>query len=224
MSGGRRGLLTAIGTVFALSGTTLIVVAMASQERAPQPPPSAAGSLPPASASGSLGPPRSEYDAISTVAEQVLPRSKPVAIDIPVIGVRSSLLSLGLNADGTVQVPSGTSYDRAGWYRYSPTPGSIGPAVILGHVSGDGSASVFFRLGDLRRGNRVMVSRKDGSVAVFEISRVRHYPKNRFPTELVYGNTDDAALRLITCGGLFDSSTGHYVDNIIAFASLVGSR
>ena len=225
MSGARRGLLlAAIGTVFALSGTTLIVVAMASQKHAPQPP-EAAGSLLPTSARWSLGPlPSGHRRSPKSVAQPVLPRSKPVTLDIPAIGVQSSLLSLGLNTDGTVQVPSGTSYDRAGWYRYSPTPGSIGPAVILGHVSGDGSASVFFRLGDLRRGNRVMVSRKDGSVAVFEISRVRHYPKNRFPTELVYGNTDDAALRLITCGGSFNFSTGHYVDNVIAFGTLVGSR
>jgi len=224
MSGGRRGLLAAIGTVFALSGTTLIVVAMASHNPAPQPP-AAAGSLLPTSARWSFGPlPSGHRRSPTSVAEPVLPPSKPVTLDIPAIGVHSSLLSLGLKTDGTVQVPSGTSYDRAGWYRHSPTPGSIGPAVILGHVSGDGSASVFFRLGDLRPGDRVTVSRRDGSVASFEISRVRHYPKHRFPTKLVYGNTEDAALRLITCGGLLDSSTGHYVDNIIAFASLVGSQ
>ena len=224
MSGGRRGLLAAIGTVFALSGTTLIVVAIASQERAPVPPPSVSGSLLPASALGSLGPQRSEYDSISTVGERLLPQSRPVAIQIPAIGVRSSLLLLGLNADGTVQVPSGNSYDRAGWYRYSPTPGSIGPAVILGHVSGNEGASVFFKLGKLRPGDRVTISRRDGSVAVFQITRVRRYPKKHFPTDLVYGNTNHAALRLITCGGVFNSSTGHFVDNIIAFASLVDSR
>ena len=58
----------------------------------------------------------------------------------------------------------------------------------------------------------------------FEVTGVRRFPKKRFPTELVYGNTDHAALRLITCGGAFDVSTGHYVDNIVVFASLVGSR
>jgi hypothetical protein len=221
MSGGRRGLLATIGTLFALSGTTLIVVAMASQERPPQPPASAVGSLPPASAEGSVGPPRTSYDRSRSVVELVLPRSKPVAIDIPSIGVHSSLLSLGLNSDGSVQVPSGDSYNEAGWYRYSPTAGSVGPAVILGHVSGAGGASVFFRLGDLRPGDKVMVTRRDGSVAEFEITRVRHFSKDHFPTELVYGNTDNAALRLITCGGSFNYSTGHYVDNVIAFASLV---
>lgn len=222
MRGGHRGLLAAIaGTFLALSGTTLIVVAMASQEHAPQPPVSAAGFV---------GPPllrsaRSDPSPTPTVAGPVLPRSKPVAIDIPAIGVRSSLLYLGVNSDGTVQVPSGTSFDEAGWYKYSPTPGSVGPAVILGHVdSGAWGASVFFKLGDLRPDDRVMVTRRDGLVAVFEITGVRRYPKDHFPTQLVYGNTKNPALRLITCGGSFDYSTGHYVDNIIVFASLVGSR
>jgi len=158
----------------------------------------------------------------SRTVEWVLPRSKPVALDIPSIGVHSSLLSLGLNADGTIEVPSGTSYDEAGWYRFSPTPGSLGPAVILGHVSsGARGASVFFELGHLRPGDTVRVTRRDGSIAAFVITGVRRYPKDRFPTQLVYGNTDHAALRLITCGGSFDSSTGHYRDNVVVFATLI---
>jgi hypothetical protein len=213
MSGGRRSLLAAIGIFFALSGTTLIAVAMTTQEPPPQPTVAAAGVVDP--------PPVSPSHPRAAVVETVLPRSKPVAIDIPSIGVRSSILSLGLNADGTVQVPSGTSYDEAGWYRFSPTPGSLGPAVILGHVSGAGHASVFFRLGDLRPGNRVRVTRRDGSIAAFEVTGVRRYPKDHFPTHLVYGNTNHAALRLITCGGSFDFSTGHYVDNVVVFATLV---
>jgi hypothetical protein len=80
---------------------------------------------------------------------------------------------------------------------------------------------VFFRLGDLRPGNRVSVTRRDGSIAAFEVTGVRRYPKDHFPTQLVYGNTNDAALRLITCGGSFDFSTGHYVDNVVVFATLV---
>jgi hypothetical protein len=217
---GRRGGLMAaiVGTLLALSGTTLIVVALTSQKHAPQPP---------ASAAGSIGSSHSASHARETsiVVKPVLPRSQPSAIDIPAIGVHSSLLHLGLNSDGTVQVPSGSSYNEAGWYQYSPTPGSVGPAVILGHVdSGAWGASVFFKLGDLRPGNKVMVRRQDGLVAVFEVTGVRRYAKDHFPTQLVYGNTNNAELRLITCGGSFDSSTGHYVDNIIVFASLTGSQ
>lgn len=214
MSGCRRSLVAAIGIFLALSGTALIAVAMTTQEPPPQPTIAAAGVVDPSPMSPSRGP-------RATAVETVLPRSKPVSIDIPSIGVHSSLLSLGLNADGTVQVPSGTSYDEAGWYRFSPTPGSLGPAVILGHVSGAGRASVFFRLGDLRPGNRVRVTRRDGSIAAFEVTGVRRYPKDHFPTQVVYGNTNHAALRLITCGGSFDFSTGHYVDNVVVFATLV---
>ncbi len=219
MSGGRRRrLLAAIaGAFLALSGSALIVVTMASQEHAPQPPAAAAGIVAPTSAVSAR--------STSTVVGPVLPRSKPVAIGIPAIGAHSLLLDLGLNPDGTIQVPSGTSYDKAGWYENSLPPGSLGPAVILGHVdSGASGPSVFFKLGDLRPGNRVMVTRRDGRVAVFQVTGVRRFPKDSFPTQLVYGNTNFAALRLITCGGSFNWSTGHYVDNVIAFASLIGSH
>ena len=214
MRGGRRGLLIAIvGTVLAIGGTVLIAVAMASQHHAPQPPASAAGAVGPSSS------------VTRKTVELSLPRSMPTSIDIPVIGVHSALQSLGLNADGTIQVPSGALFDVAGWYRYSPTPGSIGPAVILGHVdSGHYGASVFFKLGDLRPGDHVLVTRHDGVQAVFEVTGVRRFPKTRFPTRLVYGKTKNAALRLITCGGAFDFSTGHYVDNTIVFASLISSH
>lgn len=217
---GRRGLLSAIvGTVLALSGTTLIVVAIAGQRLAPQPAASAAGSIRPNGSTVERGP------HAKTVSRPSLPTSKPVAIDIPVIGVHSSLQYLGLNPDGTVQVPSGSLYDVPAWYKYSPTPGSVGPSVIIGHVDSAASGpSVFFRVGELQPGNKVMVGRRDGSVAVFEITGVRQYPKAQFPTQLVYGNTKNAALRLITCGGSFNASTGHYLDNVIAFATLVSSH
>ncbi len=135
------------------------------------------------------------------------------------------MLTLGLKADGTNEVPSGASFDEAGWYKYSPTPGSVGPSVILGHVdSGNYGASVFFKLAKLQPGDKVLVTRRDGTVAVFQITGVREVSKTAFPTKLVYGNTDSAKIRLITCGGRFDSSTGHYVDNIIVFGSLIGSH
>ena len=96
---------------------------------------------------------------------------------------------------------------------------------MTGHVdSVEDGPSVFFKLGDLREGDNVRITRADGLVAIFEVDGVRVHPKEEFPTELVYGNTDHAALRLLTCGGPFDRASGHYVDNVIVFASLVGSE
>jgi sortase (surface protein transpeptidase) len=130
---------------------------------------------------------------------------------------------VGLTAENTLEVPApGPHYDHAAWYKYSSTPGAIGPAIVVGHVdSATGGASVFFHLGSLRPGDEVLVTRRDGTVAIFTVEAVRRYPKDDFPTELVYGHTDHAALRLITCGGTFDRSERSYVDNVIVFATLV---
>jgi sortase (surface protein transpeptidase) len=146
-------------------------------------------------------------------------------VDIPSLGVTSDLVRLGLNGDGTVEVPPLTADDQAGWYERGPAPGAMGPAVILGHVdSAEYGPGVFFDLGAMEQGNEVTVTRADGSVAVFAVDRVERHPKDEFPTIEVYGDTDDAQLRLITCGGDFDSAVRSYEDNVIVFASLVGTR
>lgn len=155
----------------------------------------------------------------------VLDGSTPTHLAIPAIGVESDLLDLGLNADRSVAVPPYEEDSKAGWYTHSPTPGELGPAILLGHVrSAQYGPAVFFDLGALHRGDLVSVTRADRTVAVFQVDAVVDYPKDRFPTRAVYGNTDHAALRLITCGGGFDVDTGSYRNNIVAFASLVSSH
>jgi len=145
-------------------------------------------------------------------------RSVPVRVRIPAIGVDSRLMSLGLQDDGTVEVPPQAF--PAGWYSGAPTPGELGPAILVGHVHYEDSDGVFADLRRLRPGDEVVVRRKDGRSAVFRVTRVRHYAKDRFPTEKVYGNIDHAGLRLITCGG-HDLVSGRYEDNVIAFARLI---
>ncbi len=214
-----------------------VVVVVSAQSRAPQP--SATGSPPPSETvertpdSSTLAP-RPPLSTPSSVAPTTVPEvveplllaaSEPVALEIPVIGVQSPLQHLGLTPERRLEVPApGPHYNEAAWYKYSSTPGSLGPAIILGHVdSAAEGPSVFFHLGDLQPDDEVFVKRADGQVAVFEVDAIRSYPKDDFPTELVYGATEHAALRLITCGGEFDSASGHYRDNIVVYASLVDS-
>jgi len=161
--------------------------------------------------------PRSEdHNAVAA-----LPKSEPVSIDIPKIGAHSSLVPLGLNPDNTVQVPPVTTPLQAGWYTYAPTPGEIGPAVVLGHVDGNHQKGIFFRLKELAAGDRVSIARKDGSTASFEVTKVHQVPKKDFESEGVYDDTPGPELRLITCGGVFDRSAHNYVDNIVVYARLV---
>lgn len=145
--------------------------------------------------------------------------SKPVRVQIPTIGVNSRLMDLRLKADGTMNVPpDGT---EAGWYTGAPTPGELGPAIIAGHVDWGGRQGVFYHLRNLKPNDQVTVSRQDGSTAVFQVIRVDAFPKDKFPTELVYGDINYAGLRLITCGGSFDQHAHSYRDNIVVFAQLV---
>lgn len=146
----------------------------------------------------------------------VLPQSDPVALSIPRIDVRSRLVRLGLGADGAMQTPPPPV---AGWFTGGPTPGALGPAVIAGHVTWNGPA-IFHRLGTMRRGDQVLVTRTDGRTAVFRVTRVARFAKSRFPSETVYGPIDHAGLRLITCGGTYDAAQRRYLDNVIVFARL----
>ncbi len=147
-----------------------------------------------------------------------LARSTPVRLRIAAIGVDSGLMDLGLRADGSLEVPP--SGFPAGWYTGGPTPGELGPAIIAGHIDWNGPG-VFYNLHNLKPGDQVTVTRADGSQPAFRVTRVAQFPKDQFPTKLVYGNIDHAGLRLITCGGSFNSQTGHYEDNIVAFADLI---
>jgi sortase (surface protein transpeptidase) len=146
----------------------------------------------------------------------------PVRIDIPRIGVSSSLMRLGRDSGGAVETPPLSRAAVAGWYELGPRPGDPGSAVILGHVDSDGGPAVFYRLRELRRGDEVRVGRADGSSVSFVVERTEQFPKERFPTDEVYYPTGTPGLRLVTCGGLFDHSSGHYRSNIIAFAALRG--
>jgi hypothetical protein len=144
----------------------------------------------------------------------------PVSLTIPLIGVRTALITLGRGADGTMQVPASTSV--AGWYTGSALPGAIGPAIIVGHVDSVSGPGVFFRLPQLRRGDRVYVTRADGTAVVFRVTSVRTYAKDAIPAKAVYGATPDPELRLITCGGTFDDATGHYLSNVVVDAAEIG--
>ena len=139
-------------------------------------------------------------------------------LQIPAIGVDSDLMDLGLQPDGTLEVPP--LGFPAGWYTGSPTPGELGPAVLVGHVHWNEQAGVFADLARLRRGDEVVVQRADGGSAVFQVTRTKQFSKDAFPTARIYGDIDHAGLRLITCGGR-NRLTGSYEDNVVVFASLV---
>ncbi len=146
-------------------------------------------------------------------------RSVPVTLQIPSVGLSISLgTSLGLNADGTVEVPATTV--QPAWFRLGPTPGQIGSAVILGHVDNHLGPGVFFQLRTLAAGDQIKVGLADGTTAQFTVDAVAMYSKLQFPAQRVYGSHGSSELQLVTCGGVFDHQTGSYLSNIVVYSSL----
>jgi hypothetical protein len=208
----RRGVVVALTTVIAValgaacsSGGTAIRTG-----NAEAPTPSSTRSQRPS-------PPAGVGVARYRATTPVLDAAAPLRLEIPSIGVNTDLVPLGLNPDGTMQVP--TKWEEAGWYARGPRPGEDGPAVIAGHVDSTSGPAVFFRLHDLRPGDEVLVTRADHSVVRFVIDRLEQFPKASFPTAEVFGATPGPTLRLITCTGAFDETARSYLDNLVAFAT-----
>lgn len=205
-----------VAVLLLLVGAGLLAVGLVRhQSFLPGPPP--APTLASSSAAGSAV--QSPSERRPTAPRAALPRSVPVALRIPAIGVAVSLSTLGLNPDRTVQVP--TNYQQPGWFRLGPSPGQIGSAVILGHVDDQVGPAVFFRLRSLKAGDKVEVSLANGVVANFVVRTVATYLKSEFPAGQVYASHGYSALQLVTCGGQFDRRAHSYLSNVVVYTSLV---
>lgn len=168
-----------------------------------------------ASPSQNVQPKEPEITAVTVV----LPRSEPTRLRIPKIAVDASFISLGKKADGTLEVPSDPYV--VGWYTKAPTPGELGPAIVVGHLDRPGGPAVFWRLREMVPGDIFEIDRADGTTVKFKVDDVKVFPQTNFPTEAVYGNIDYAGIRLITCTGTWDRYQRRYSDNLVVYGSLV---
>jgi len=147
----------------------------------------------------------------------VLPKSTPIRIRIPSISLDSKLMKLGLEADGSLQVPPKAF--PAGWYIGSPTPGQVGPSIIAGHIDWNGPG-VFYSLNRVRLGDQIIISRIDGTIVTFKVTRIAAFLKSAFPTNDVYGNLSYPGIRLITCGD-YNFKLHNYVRDLVVFGAMI---
>lgn len=157
---------------------------------------------------------------IEPIANKGLTRSEPTRVSVPSVEIDYPVKPVGKLPDGTMETPP-LFEPITGWYKYSPTPGETGPSVIVGHVDTYKGPSVFWRLRDIQPGALINISRADGTTVVFKVEALKQFDQANFPTAEVYGNLDYSGLRLITCGGAFNTKTGHYTENTVVFASMV---
>ncbi len=150
---------------------------------------------------------------------KTFPRSDPTHVRITRLGMDAPLVPVGLKTDGAMEIPS--SYGVAGWYNLAPTPGELGPAIIVGHVDSQSGPAVFWRLHEAQPGDIVEIDRSDSKTIKFKVDAIKRFPWGNLPTQEVYGDINYAGIRLMTCGGVFDRQTHHYDQNIVVFGSLV---
>lgn len=156
----------------------------------------------------------------AALAIEKVERSIPVHISVPSVGIEADFEEpLGIDPKGEMTVPKG--FDTVGWYRYSPTPGELGPAVVLGHVDSQAGPEVFHPLKDIKDNDLIKITREDGSVAVFSVYEVDYYSQRKFPSDKVYGDTKLPELRLITCAGIFNKGSHRYSHNLVVYARLL---
>jgi sortase (surface protein transpeptidase) len=139
----------------------------------------------------------------------------PVRIRIPSVGIDAEVVGVGLQDDGAMETPD---FGLAGWYTEGPRPGASGPSVVVAHVDSTAGPDVFYRLKDLRPGAEIHIDRHDGSTATWVSGHSEQTDKDALPIDEIWPHTREPVLRLITCGGTFDRSTGHYRDNLIVYA------
>ncbi|MFI2780512.1 class F sortase [Streptomyces sp. ALB3] len=142
----------------------------------------------------------------------------PTRLTVPSLGVDTALLRLGLNEDGTVEVPPAEKGMTAGWYAGGAVPGEPGAAVLIGHNDTRFGKGVFHDLHTIAEGADITVYDGEGGRTDFTVTGTETVSKKAFPTEKVYATTDEPVLRLITCDGAFDAD-GHPVDNLIVYAT-----
>jgi len=200
---------TALSFILITVAAACFLIFIFSQQSAPTPSPAA-------------GKPAEKAETAIASSAPILPFSMPTSISIPSIDVQSTLITVGKNPDGTIEVPGADNYNKAAWYRNSPAPGQLGSSIIEGHVDYiDKGPAIFFRLGNLKLDDKITVERQDGISAIFKVDELAVYQKDEFPTEKVYAINDRPALILITCGGQFNGTIGEYDSNVVVYASLV---
>ena len=215
----RRGavVVSALLVALAVGGCSATPVPPASQPGLNEPAPSAPSSTEPSVVPTAPAPGPTPQAA--TLADARPVGVAPASLTVPAMELTESLIPLGIQSDGTMEVPE--DYDDVGWFTGGGLPGGVGPTVIAGHVDSRSGPAVFFRLGEMVVGDRFTVAGVDGTTFDYEVYKIEDHAKAEFPTVDVFGATMTDEVRLITCGGEYNESIGRYTDNLVVFASRV---
>lgn len=175
------------------------------------PAPTTTSSAPPAAPSV---PPSTELSTSTTTSTTLPPEVPPTALAINDLGISQGVQPVGLEDDGTMEVPD---VSDIGWYLHGATPGRPGATVLVAHVWWHKTAGPFHRLGALEPGARIEVGGEDGTIHKYTVTKRTMYDKDKLPGDL-WRKSGPETLVLITCGGTLNQATRRYESNIVVYA------
>lgn len=143
----------------------------------------------------------------------------PKRLEIPAIKVNAPVIPVGLLANTDMETPK--KKGDTGWYKLGKRPGEIGTSIINGHVDTEKTADVFYKLRNLARGDEVLVTDSANNSYLFRVTAINRYDKDEVPWEKLLREDKKSVLYLVTCGGEFNRTTGHYEDNWFIKTELV---
>jgi len=200
----------------ALVGTALAVCLVACS-------PGPAGEVEPVSTSPATAPSPAPTAVIEVpVQSSALPSPAaavgPVRLRIDSLGVDMPVTDVGVGPTGQMELPEDPAV--AGWYRFGPDAVSTaGNVMLAAHVDSPRyPIGPLARLREVSVGTPLTIAAADGSVRTYVVESLTYYEKSALPTAELFARDGAPALVIITCGGPFDSTTGHYRDNVVAIA------
>lgn len=156
-------------------------------------------------------------DTQSVLQSSYVRIADPSLITISSLSLNAPFEPLGLQANHTIEVPKNNM--GVGWFIYGAKPGAVGAFVVVGHLDSASGPAVFTNLNSIQLGDKIFITKTDGSVVVYKVDSLQKYSQNNFPTQAVYGPISYAGIRLITCSGVWDKKAGHYSQNLVVFGS-----
>lgn len=142
----------------------------------------------------------------------------PSRLQIPAINVDASVAPSGLLENGDMDVPNDVI--STGWFENGYMPGEPGNSVIAGHVDGKNGPAVFYDIGQLKKGDEVVVTSEDGEKLIFIVERLEVYPFDDSPLREIFGFSNGSHLNLITCTGEFNKDGDFYEDRLVVYTTL----
>lgn len=219
----RPSVFCAAGILFA-AALLLAGCAAGSSKPAPSSPPAASqaaapGPAQPETPAAAGAAPVPDIPVRPAIPESAAAEPYPAWLTVAGTSIDMPLVPVGVANGGAMEIPD--AFDRAGWYRFGPPPGSAaGTAVIAGHIDTKSDNAPFSQLKTVAAGTLVQVGRQGAPALNYRVVTVELMAKDKFDGDSVFRRTGPHELKVVTCGGEWLDERMDYSDNVIVTAVL----